>query len=100
MGMGPMGPFMPDSGDEAVLGEKTKTITLHADSVVFSAGVRPCVEECMEFAGAAPEFYIIGDANIHNEDMWRRFEMPQKAPHVGGEVRHCTLTAWSAAMQL
>ena len=101
MPMDPMGPFMPDAGDEAPLGEKTKEITLRADSVVFSAGVRPCVEECMEFAGVAPEFYVIGDANIHNEDMWRRFEMPtERAPHVGGEVRHCTATAWAAAMRL
>jgi NADPH-dependent 2,4-dienoyl-CoA reductase/sulfur reductase-like enzyme len=97
---GPHGPFMPDSADEAKLGDKTKEITLHGDTVVFSAGVRPCVEECMAFAGVAPEFYIIGDANIHNEDMWRRFEMPKMAPHVGGEVRHCTATAYAAAMQL
>ena len=96
----PHGPFMPDSADEAQLGDKTKVITLHADTVVFSAGVRPCVDECMAFAGVAPEFYIIGDANIHNEDMWRRFEMPKIAPHVGGEVRHCTATADAAAMQL
>ena len=101
MPAGPMGPFMPDASDEARLGEKTKKLTLRGDAVVFSAGVRPCVEECMAFAGAAPEFYIVGDANIHNEDMWRRFEMPvDRAPHVGGEVRHCTVTAWAAAMRL
>ena len=93
-------PPMPDPKDEAELGEHTAEMTLHADSVVFSAGVRPCVSECMEYAGVAPEFYVIGDSDIHNNDMWRRFEMPSMAPTVGGNVKHCTETAYAAAMQL
>lgn len=100
MGGMPHGPFMPDARDEASLGEHTVERTLHADSVVFSAGVAPCVDECMRYAGVAPEFYVIGDANIHTNDMWRRFEMPEVAPSVGGDVKHCTATAYAAAMQL
>ena len=97
----PHGPFMPDSKDEAKLGSDTVEKTIHGDTVVFSAGVRPCTAECMEYADAAPEFYVIGDSNVHNEDMWRRFEMPtDKAPSVGGDVKHCTATAYAAAMQL
>ena len=94
------GPFMPDPKDEAQLGDQTVKRVIRGDSVVFSAGVEPCVDVCMEYAGVAPEFYIIGDANIHNNDMWRRFEMPQTAPSVGGDVKHCTATAYAAAMQL
>lgn len=100
MGPGPGGPFMPDAADEAQLMGETETKIISADNVVFSAGVRPCVEECMEYAGVAPEFYVIGDSNIHNNDMWRRFDMPKVAPSVGGNVQHCTATAYAAAMQL
>ena len=96
----PQGPFMPDSKEDAKLGDHTIEKTLHADTVVFSAGVRPCVAECMEYADIAPEFYVIGDSNVHNNDMWRRFEMPKMAPSVGGNVKHCTETAYAAAMQL
>lgn len=96
----PLGPYMPDPKDEARLGEQTEVRTIHGDTVVFSAGVRPCVSECMEYADVAPEFYIIGDSNIHGNDMWRRFDMPDTAPSVGGDVKHCTETAYAAAMQL
>lgn len=96
----PRGPYMPDAKDEAALGENTVEKTLHADTVVFSAGVEPCVAECMKYAGVAPEFYVIGDANVHNNDMWRRFFMTPTAPTVGGNVKHCTETAYAAAMEL
>ena len=91
---------MPDAADDAKLGEDTIQTTLHADAVVFSAGVTPQVSECMRYAGIAPEFYVIGDSNVHNEDMWRRFAMPKKAPSGGGDVKHCTATAYAAAMSL
>lgn len=94
------GPYMPDKEDSAVTGKETVEEVLQADTIVFSAGVAPCVKECYEFARLSPEFYIIGDSNVHNEDMWKRFFMGKKAPNVGGDVKHCTATAYAAAMSL
>ena len=93
------GPFLPEKDAPADI-EDGEIKTLHADSVVFSAGVMPCVDECYEYAAAAKEFYIIGDANVHTNDMWMRFMLPDKAPKVGGDVLHATATAYAAAMNL
>ncbi len=35
--------------------------TLTADNVVVCGGVEPCTEAALRYAGAAPEFYLIGD---------------------------------------
>ena len=94
------GPMMPDKDATAVLSDNAVTETLHADTVVFSAGVSPSVDECSRYAGIAAEFYVIGDANIHTNDMWKRFMLPDKAPKVGGDVKHATSTAFAAAMSI
>lgn len=52
---------------------------IEADSVVLSGGVRPRQKEAVALAGAAPEFYLIGDA---------------KKP---GDIKHSTRTAYAAA---
>lgn len=36
-------------------------VTIPCDSVIVGGGVRPNVEEAMAYAGAAPEFHLIGD---------------------------------------
>jgi thioredoxin reductase len=95
-----LGTYMPNVNDILNLSENVKEIVLKADTVVFSAGVTPCVDECYKFAGLAPEFFVIGDSNIHNQDMWRRFSFPKVDPKVGGDVKHCTATAYAAAMSL
>ena len=94
------GPMMPDKDATAVLSDHAVTETLHADTVVFSAGVSPSVDECSRYAGIAAEFYVIGDANIHTNDMWKRFMLPDRAPKVGGDVKHATSTAFAAAMSI
>lgn len=37
--------------------------TLEGDDVVVCGGVTPCTEAALQYAHAAPEFYMIGDAN-------------------------------------
>ncbi len=56
--------------------------TVEADSVVICGGMKPCVEEALEFAGAADSFSIIGDANG------------------AGNLQRCMREAYSRAMML
>lgn len=74
---------------------------LAADSIVVSAGVTPQADECAAFAGLTPEFYVIGDANIHDDIL---YQGPLFAENLngsrGGDVRHATATAYAAAMSL
>ncbi len=94
------GPFMPEKDDSADTGNKAIQEIIRSDTVVFSAGVAPCVDECYKYADLAPQFFVVGDANIHTNDMWKRFMLPDKAPKVGGDVKHATATAFSAAMSI
>jgi 2,4-dienoyl-CoA reductase-like NADH-dependent reductase (Old Yellow Enzyme family)/thioredoxin reductase len=73
---------------------------IEANSVVFAAGVAPQTDTCFAYAGLTPEFYIVGDANIQTNNMWCIHDMPEVASTVGGNVMHCTSTAYAAAMQL
>jgi hypothetical protein len=36
-------------------------VSVPADSVIMSAGMRPNQEQALAFFGSAPEFYMIGD---------------------------------------
>ena len=71
------------------------------DSVVISAGVRPCVEEAEEFFGTAPEFYVVGDAQItraHGMQSQQLLNTPDK--FIGGTLRYANFSAFMAAMNI
>lgn len=59
--------------------EKKNTVEINADSVVICGGMKPCIDEAMEYAGTAPEFYVIGDSNG------------------AGNIQACTFQAYSRA---
>lgn len=75
--------------------------TVECDSVVISGGRRACVDECMEFAGLAPKFFVVGDSSVNRNNHWCAFRAPAgKAPDIGGSVRHSTYTGYNAAMDI
>ncbi|MBP1736880.1 MAG: FAD-dependent oxidoreductase [Oscillospiraceae bacterium] len=89
------------NGTDATLqGPDGTVFVVTADCLVFSSGVEPMTQESAKFAGLTPEFYVIGDANIHNDALWCTFHFPAKAEVVGGDIKHCTATAYAAAMSL
>ncbi len=55
---------------------------LEADSVVICGGVKPRLDEAMAYAGAADEFYLVGDCNG------------------AGNIQKCMRQAWSTALRL
>lgn len=70
------------------------------DSVVFSAGRRPRIDECMVFAGLTPKFFIVGDANMLSGDPVHRHPGEVSIPKpdtTSHGIRHGVLTAYAAA---
>ena len=75
--------------------------TIPCDSVVFSAGRAPLIDECMQFAGLTPKFFIVGDCNTRVNEHYCTFRAPAgKAKDVEGDVRHSTFTGYMAAMDI
>jgi len=71
------------------------------DSVVFSAGRTPLIDECMRFAGLTPKFFIAGDCNTRVNEHYCTFRAPAgPARDVEGDVRHSTFTGYTAAMEI
>jgi len=58
------------------------------DSVVVNGGVRPCVAEAETFFGTAPEFYVVGDAQI------------TRAHGMQSQMRYANFSAFMAAMNI
>ena len=91
---GPKEPPMPE----------TKEIReIPCDNVVFSAGRRPLVEECMAFAGLTPKFFIVGDANMLSGDPVQRHPGGVSKPKpdtTSHGIRHGVLTACAAARMI
>lgn len=80
--------------------EKTETRTIPCDNVVFSAGRRPLIDECMVFAGLTPKFFVVGDANMLSGDPVQMHpgetpSFPDNTTKHG--IRHGVLTAYAAA---
>ena len=80
--------------------EKKEVREIPADSVVFSAGRRPLIDESLEFAGITPKFFIVGDANMLSGDPKQRHPGETSKPLVDAtphEIRHGVLTGYAAA---
>jgi NADPH-dependent 2,4-dienoyl-CoA reductase/sulfur reductase-like enzyme len=68
------------------------------DSVVINAGVRPCVAEAETFFGTAPEFYVVGDAQItraHGMQSQQLLNTPDE--FLKGNLRYANFSAFMAA---
>lgn len=55
---------------------------IEADDVIICGGMRPCIDEALSYAGAAPRFFAIGDCNG------------------AGNIQKCVQEAFSRAMML
>lgn len=90
-----------DGTTVTLAGRDGKPYELSADTIVVSAGVIPNTDALTGFLGLTPEFFVVGDANIHEDILWQgpMFQERTGIP-VGGDVRHATTTAYAAAMQL
>ena len=97
---GPPGmPVFPGE-EKPVEPEQTEVKAISCDSVVFSAGRRPLIDACMAFAGIAPKFFIVGDANMLSGDPMHRFPGEVSTPRedtTSHGIRHGVLTGYAAA---
>ena len=92
-------PGMPDS-IEPPTPEATEIREIPCDNVVFSAGRRPLIDECLVFAGLTPKFFIVGDANMLSGDPIQRHPGEISKPSqdtTSHGIRHGVLTACAAA---
>lgn len=83
--------------------EKKTLQEIPCDNVVFSAGRRPLIDECMAFAGIAPKFFVVGDANMLSGDPVNRFPGEVSTPKEDATdhgIRHGVLTAHAAALMI
>lgn len=68
------------------------------DSVVVSGGLRPCVAEAETFFGTAPEFYVVGDAQITRaHGMQSQMLLNKPNEFLKGNMRFATYSAFMAA---
>lgn len=80
--------------------ERKEIRVLNCDNVVFSAGRRPLIDECMKFAGLTPRFFIAGDANMLSGDMVQSHGGGTSSPRedtTSHGIRHGVLSACAAA---
>jgi NADPH-dependent 2,4-dienoyl-CoA reductase/sulfur reductase-like enzyme len=68
------------------------------DSVVISGGMRPCVQEAETFFGTAPEFYVVGDAQISRaHGMQSQMLLNKPDEFLKGNMRFANYSAFMAA---
>lgn len=98
---GPPGmPVLPGAEKKPPEPEKKERKTIPCGSVVFSAGRRPRIDECMAFAGLTPKFFLVGDANMLSGDPERMHpgEMPKPTSDTTKHgIRHGVMTGYAAA---
>ncbi len=85
-------------GGKAVYEKDGQTCEEAFDSVVINAGVRPCVQEAETFFGTAPEFYVVGDAQItraHGMQSQQLLNTPNE--FIKGNMRYANYSAFMAA---
>ncbi len=95
-------PGMP-APKESPMPEAKEIRAIPCDSVVFSAGRRPLIDECMAFAGLTPKFFIVGDANMLSGDPVQRHPGEASKPNpdtTSHGIRHGVLTACAAARMI
>ena len=85
-------------GGKAVYEKDGQTFEEPFDSVVVNGGVRPCVAEAETFFGTAPEFYVVGDAQItHSHGMNSQMLLNNPNGYIKGSMRYANYSAFMAA---
>lgn len=90
-----------DGGKAVYRNQDGTTGEVPFDSVVVNAGVRPCVDEAETFFGTAPEFYIVGDAQItraHGMQSQQLLNTPGE--FLKGNMRYANYSAFMAAYNI
>ena len=90
------------SGSDGVVYEKDgQKFEEPFDSVVVNGGVRPCVEEAETFFGTAPEFYVVGDAQITRaHGMQSQMLLNKPDEYIKGSMRYANFSAFMAASNI
>ena len=86
---------------KAVYEKDGQTFEETYDSVVVNGGVRPCVAEAETFFGTAPEFYVVGDAQItraHGMQSQQLLDKPDE--YIKGNMRYANFSAFMAASNI
>ena len=85
-------------GGKAVYEKDGQTFEEPYDSVVVNGGVRPCVQEAETFFGTAPEFYVVGDAQITRSHGMQSQQLLNKPDEfLKGNMRFANYSAFMAA---
>ena len=88
-------------GGKAVYEKDGQTFEEPFDSVVVNGGVRPCVEEAETFFGTAPEFYVVGDAQITRaHGMQSQMLLNKPDEYIKGSMRYANFSAFMAASNI
>ena len=90
-----------DGGKAVYRSQDGTTGEVPFDSAVVNAGVRPCVDEAEMFFGTAPEFYIVGDAQItraHGMQSQQLLNTPGE--FLKGNMRYANYSAFMAAYNI
>ena len=106
-------PVIPQAHAQSIAGDTVtytdsqgKTGTIQVDSIVMSAGIHGNVDECMQFADCAPQFFVVGDSDVKVVELFNiHFVGPEglnggKLKTYEPNVRHATFSAYTAAMQI
>lgn len=85
-------------GGKAVYEKEGQTFEEAYDSVVVNGGVRPRVQEAETFFGTAPEFYVVGDAQITRAHGMQSQQLLNKPDEfLKGNMRFANYSAFMAA---
>lgn len=75
--------------------------TVPCQTIVFSGGKDPNIQEAFRFAGLSPQFFHVGDCNVENTEFYKTHEMePGPAQTPAGDIRHATFTGYMAAIRI
>lgn len=67
------------------------------DSVVLASGNSPRVDEAYSFANITPEYFVVGECNRQDNQMYCVMEMPTDHVLEGNfDIAHCTFTGYMA----
>jgi len=74
---------------------------IECDDVVVSAGREPLIDECMEFAQAAGEFYVAGDCSRHANPMNGKMGSSKKrVMPVSYDVQNASFSGYTAGCRV
>ena len=71
------------------------------DSVVLASGNEARVDEAFSFSGITPEYFVVGECNRQDNQMYQLMEIPEDRPVEGNfDIAHCTFTGYMAGWSI